>query len=347
MYGGVVLPEREAMLYERLPGDMVRCNLCGRRCVIPEGVIGFCRVRKNMGGRLVSLVYGRVCSANPDPIEKKPLFHFHPGSYVFSVATVGCNFRCRFCDNWSISQEEHLIGSDLPPSKLVPLAKRSNCRGISYTYTEPTIFFEYAYDTARLAYEKGLFNTFVTNGYMTPEAVETIAPYLDAATVDFKGGGDPDFYKKFSAVPHVEPIYASLKEMKKHHIHIEITNLIVPEGGDSMERIRELSSWIRKNLGPDTPTHFLRFLPSYEAIDLPPTPTRDVERAREIALEEGLHYVYVGNIPGHKGENTYCPNCHETLVERWGFSIIRWGLTPDMRCPKCRSEIAIAGKLAS
>ncbi len=301
-------------------------------------------MRKNEKGKLYSLVYGKICSACVDPITKKPLSHFHPGSLVMSIATVGCNFRCRFCDNWSISQEKKIKGYDLPPEKVVEATKENGCQGISYTYTEPTIFFEYAFDTARLAHKQGFFNTFVTNGYMTPEAVQLVAPVLDAATVDFKGGGDPKFYKKFSAVPSVEPIYDSLMEMKKHRIHIEITNLVIPKIGDSMERIRELAMWIRDNLGKDTPFHLLRFHPNYQVTDIPSTSLKTLEQACEVASEVGLNYVYMGNVPGHRYENTYCPNCQELLIKRFGFEIEKWRLSKDMRCPACGYNIAIKGQ---
>jgi len=335
---------KEAMLYEQLPEKKVLCNLCGRRCTIPEGAIGFCLVRKNEEGKLYSLVYAKACSACVDPITKKPLSHFHPGSLVMSIATVGCNFRCRFCDNWAISQEKEIKGYDFPPEQVVKATKDNGCQGISYTYTEPTIFFEYAYDTAALAHEQGFFNTFVTNGYMTPEAVQTIAPFLDAATVDFKGGADPEFYKKFSAVPSVEPIYESLKEMRKNDIHVEITNLVVPKIGDSMEMIRELATWIRDNLGKDVPFHLLRFHPDYRLTELPSTPVKTLEQACDVSREAGLHYVYIGNVPGHRYENTYCPNCRELLVKRFSFEIVQWSLTKDMRCPACGQSIAIRGQ---
>ena len=335
---------KEAMLYEQLPENKVKCNLCGRRCTIPEGAVGFCLVRKNEKGKLYSLVYGKACSACVDPITKKPLSHFHPGSLVMSVATVGCNFRCRFCDNWVISQEKEIKGRDFPPEKVVEATKENGCQGISYTYTEPTIFFEYAYDTATLAHEQGVFNTFVTNGYMTPEAVQTMAPFLDAATVDFKGGGDPEFYKKFSAVPSVEPIYESLRKMKKHDIHVEVTNLVIPKIGDSMDRIRELAAWIGGNLGKDTPLHLLRFHPNYQVTDIPSTPLKTLEKAWEASSEAGLNYVYLGNVPGHRYENTYCPNCQELLIKRFSFEIEKWRLTRDMRCPACGHDIAIKGQ---
>jgi len=327
-----------------LPKGYVKCNLCGRRCRIPEGEKGFCRVRKNEGGRLFSLSYAKVCSLCVDPIGKKPLAHFHPGALVMSVATVGCNFRCKFCDNWMISQEEEVKGSDLSPERLVDLTLRHGCQGISYTYTEPTVFFEYAFDAAKIAHERGLFNTFVTNGYLTPEAIDLIHPYLDAATVDFKGGGDPVFYRKYSSVPSVEPIYEALKSLKKYGIHVEVTNLVIPKIGDSMERIRELASWIRRNLGEDTPFHLLRFRPNYMLTDVPSTPLKTLEEAYGVAKEEGLNYVYLGNVPGHKYENTYCPNCGELIVKRFSFDIIKWNISEDMRCRKCGHKIAIKGR---
>ena len=244
-----------------------------------------------------------------------------------------------------ISQEKGIIGRNFLPEDVIKATKDNNCQGISYTYTEPTIFFEYAYDTARLAHQVGFFNTFVTNGYMTPEAVKTIAPYLDAATVDFKGGGDPDFYRDFSAVPSVEPIYDSLKEMKRNNIHIEITNLVIPKTGDSIERIKELATWTKDTLGKDTPFHLLRFHPDYELTTIPSTPIKTLEKAYTAVKEAGLNYVYMGNVPGHPHENTYCPNCNELLIRRFGFEIVKWNLTKDMRCPACAHEIPIKGKL--
>ncbi|RLI19507.1 AmmeMemoRadiSam system radical SAM enzyme [Candidatus Bathyarchaeota archaeon] len=336
---------KEAMLYQQLSDNKVKCNLCARRCIIAEGGVGFCRVRRNDGGKLYSLVYAKAISACVDPIGKKPLSHFHPGALVMSIATIGCNFRCKFCDNWIISQEKDIKGRDFPPEEVVKATQNNGCQGISYTYTEPTIFFEYAYDTAKLARQVGFFNTFVTNGYMTPEAIRTIAPYLDAATVDFKGGGDPKFYKEFSSVPSVEPIYESLKEMKRNDIHIEITNLIIPKIGDSMERIRQLAAWIKENLGRDTPLHLLRFHPDYELTNIPSTPVSTMEEAYKTAKEEGLNYVYLGNVPGHPYENTYCPNCNELLIKRFSFEIVKWNLTKDMRCPSCGQNIPIKGKL--
>ncbi|MGA2767144.1 MAG: AmmeMemoRadiSam system radical SAM enzyme [Candidatus Bathyarchaeia archaeon] len=335
----------EAMLYEKLQDRKVNCHLCARKCLINDGGTGFCLVRKNEGGTLFSLNYAKAISAAIDPIEKKPLAHFNPGALVMSIATVGCNFRCQFCDNWMISQEKKISGKHFPPEDVIKAARDNGCEGISYTYTEPTIFFEYAYDTAKLARQVGFFNTFVTNGYMTPEAVKTIAPYLDAATVDFKGGADPEFYKTFSSVPSVAPIFEALKEMRRNNIHIEITNLIVPKSGDSIERIKELAVWVRDGIGKDTPFHLLRFHPDYQVTTIPATPIETLEKAYVAAKDASLNYVYIGNVPGHPCENTYCPNCNETLIKRYNFVITRWNLTKDMRCPVCGHEIPIKGKL--
>jgi len=335
----------EAMLYEKQEDKKVKCHLCARRCLISEGATGFCLVRKNEGGTLYSLVYGKAVSAAVDPIGKKPLSHFNPGALVMSIAAAGCNFRCQFCDNWMISQDKEVAGNPFPPAEVVKAAGARNCQGISYTYTEPTIYMEYAYDTAKIAHQVGLFNTFVTNGYMTPEAVRTIAPYLDAATVDFKGGGDPEFYKTVSAVPNVDPIYETLKELKRRGVHIEITNLIVPKIGDSIDRIKEMATWIKDNLGADTPFHLLRFHPDYKMTTIPATSIETLEKAYMTAKEVGLSYTYIGNVPGHPAENTYCPNCNELVIKRLSFEILRWNLTKDMRCPVCGHEIPIKGKL--
>lgn len=336
------------MLYERFSDGKVKCLLCGRRCVIVEGSLGVCAARKNENGTLLSISYSRACSVAVDPIEKKPLFHFNPGSQVLSIASPFCNFFCRFCDNWVISQQRSAVQTEnMPPELVVSTAKRSRCVGVSYTYTEPTTFFEGAYDSAKLAHESALFNTFVTNGFLTPEAVEVISPYLDAATVDFKGAGDPTFYREVMRVPSVEPIYDCLRAMKRQGVHIEVTNLIVPRLGDSEAMLRELASWIRSNLGEDTPMHLLRFFPNFDMSDVPQTPIEVVERARKIVSKTGLRYVYTGNVTGNDGENTYCPSCHELLVARSGFDIEKWNIKDDMTCPKCGEKIAIRGRYHS
>lgn len=335
----------EAMLYEKHEEGKVKCCLCARRCLISDGATGFCLVRKNQGGALYTLNYGKAVSAGVDPISKKPLSHFNPGALVMSIAAAGCNFRCQFCDNWMISQDHEVAGKPFQPEEIVKSALDSQCQGVSFTYTEPTIFMEYAYDTSKLARQAGLFTTFVTNGYMTPEAVRTISPFLDAATVDFKGGGDPDFYKSVMAVPSVEPIYETLKELKLGGVHIEITNLVVPKIGDSMDRIKKMATWIKDYLGADTPFHLLRFHPDYKMTTIQATSAEDMERAYMTAKNVGLNYVYLGNMSGHPAENTYCPNCDTPVIKRDGFDITQWNLTSNMRCPVCGQQIPIKGKV--
>lgn len=335
----------EAMLYERMEKNRVQCNLCARRCKINDGAKGFCLVRKNENGVLNSLVYGKAVSAAVDPIGKKPLSHFNPGALVLSVAATGCNFRCKFCDNWMISQDQKISGKNFQPNEVIKAARESNCLGISYTYTEPTVFIEYVYDIAKLAHQVGFFNTFVTNGYLTPEAVKTIAPFIDAVTVDFKGGGDPDFYKNYASVPTVEPIYEALKEFRRNNVHIEITNLVIPKIGDSMSRIKEMATWIKETLGKDTPFHLLRFHPDYKMTTTSGTDIEIMEKAYMTARNVGLQYVYLGNLTGHPAENTYCPKCNELLIKRHSYEITRWNLSKDMQCPVCEHKIPIIGQL--
>ena len=335
----------EAMFYTKQENNKVNCYLCARRCQISDGSTGFCLVRKNESGTLYSLNFGKAVSAAVDPISKKPLSHFNPGALVMSVAAAGCNFRCQFCDNWMISQDKEVAGRNFPPGDILKAAREKNCQGISYTYTEPTIYMEYAYETARIAHQVSFFNTFVTNGYMTQEAVKTIAPYLDAATVDFKGGADPGFYKSVMSVPNVEPIYETLKELKLNGVHLEITNLVVPKIGDSLDRIKAMAVWIKDYLGKDTPFHLLRFHPDYKMTTTPATSMETMEKAYMTCREVGLSYTYIGNTPGHPAENTYCPNCNELLIKRYSFEITKWNLTKDMHCPVCNTGIPIKGRL--
>ncbi|MCD6510889.1 MAG: AmmeMemoRadiSam system radical SAM enzyme [Thermoprotei archaeon] len=331
------------MLYTRLEGGRVRCNLCGRRCIIPPGGRGFCLVRENKDGKLFSLVYGKLTAFNVDPITKKPLFHVWPGAGITSISTVGCNFRCLFCDNWVLSQSQEIYGKSFTPERVVELSKRYGAMGIAYTYNEPTVFFEFMYDTARIAKENGLFNTIVTNGYMTPEAVKVLAPYLLAATVDVKGNGNLDFHRKFMSVNDVSPIYEFLLELKRHGIFIEITDLVVPEYGDKLDDLKKLVSWIIENLGPEVPFHLLRFMPDYKMIDHYVTPVETLMKHYKVAKEMGLKYVYIGNVPGHPFESTYCPECGIVLIRRYGFDIVEYNVTKDHRCPKCGAKIPIIG----
>jgi pyruvate formate lyase activating enzyme len=330
----------EAVLYEKLDNDVVKCHLCGWRCTIQPGKRGVCKVRENRGGVLESLVYGKAISYAVDPIEKKPLYHFHPGTKAFSVATVGCNFRCNFCNNWSISQEQEIVGELLLPEEIVNTAHELKCSSISYTYTEPTIFFEYAFDTAKIAHASHLFNTFVTNGYISPEAIGMIAPYLDAATINFKGSGEPSFYRGFCGITDVNPIYDALLETKRQKIFIEITNLIVPGGGDSKEAFLKLTNWICDNLGAEIPFHILRFFPSYRYPGDEATPQKLLEELWQAAKDSGLRYVYLGNAPGHKFEDTTCPKCGKTVIERLGFELTSMHLDGN-RCAFCSNELNV------
>jgi len=326
----------------RVDGDRIHCYLCHRHCRIPESSIGFCGVRKNIGGVLYALNYGMVIARNVDPIEKKPLTHFVPGSMVYSVATVGCNFACQYCQNWDISQRRKITGYYMSPHKVVDDALLYRADGISYTYNEPTIFAEYALDIMRLAHEKGLFNTWVTNGYMTPEAIEEIGVYLDAATVDFKGHGNTIFYRKYIYVVDSNPIFDSLLALKDKGVFIEITDLVVPvDEGSNYDDVRKLARWVVENLGPETPMHFLRFHPNYKMLNVPSTPVEVLEKCVDIAREEGIQYAYIGNVWGHPYEDTYCPQCGYRVIDRLGFYIKRFDVSKDGRCPKCGHKLNI------
>ena len=320
---------KEALLYERLEDGRVRCQLCAHRCLIASGKTGICRVRENREGTLYSLVYGLAISQAVDPIEKKPLFHFWPGSMAFSVATVGCNFRCTFCQNADISQMPRDLGAirgrDLAPEAMVSAARRYQCRSIAYTYTEPTIFFEYSYDIAQLAHQQGMANVYVTNGYMTPEMLEmftsaTGPPLLDAANVDLKAFRD-EFYRRQCGAT-LQPVLDSLVMMKQRQVWVEVTTLVIPGLNDSDEELGDISGFIAGELGVDTPWHVSRFHPTYKMTDVPVTSAATLQRAREIGLEAGLRYVYVGNVPGGGGENTICPTCGQVAIQRMGFAVL-------------------------
>lgn len=334
---------KEAMLYEKLSERRVRCNLCAHRCTILEGKHGICQVRENRDGVLYTLVYGRIVSEHVDPVEKKPLNHFYPGSSAYSVATTGCNFRCEWCQNWEISQmprQQHLIsGKETSPEETVSAARRAGSRSIAYTYTEPTVFFEYTYDTARLAHAAGLANIYVTNGYMTGEMLKTLDPYLDAANVDLKAFRDETYRKHVGA--RLQPVLDSLKLMKQLGIWVEVTTLIIPGINDDPMELRDAARFVADELGVETPWHISRFFPSYEMIDLPPTPVAVLEQAHKIGVEAGLRYVYVGNVPGE--ENTYCHSCGRLLIRRSGYSILKNNIVSDQRCPDCSADVAGVG----
>ena len=331
----------EAYLYNRLEEKKVSCNLCSHRCVIKDGRRGICNVRENNAGILNTLVYGKLIAQHIDPIEKKPLFHFLPGTPSYSIATVGCNFRCRFCQNADIAQmpsdrEGTILGTRCTPGEVVEAAQRGGCRSIAYTYTEPTVFFEFAYDTAKLAHDKGIRNVFVTNGYMTSDALEMIEPYLDAANVDLKAFSD-DYYKKLCGAD-LKHVQATLKLMKSLDIFIEVTTLIVPGLNDAPSELNDLAEFIVRDLGPETPWHISRFHPTYKLTDRPSTPIQTLTTAREIGLNAGLKYVYTGNVPGNTAENTFCYSCGEAVIERWGFQVENLRLK-NGRCTQCGVEI--------
>jgi len=336
---------KEALLYERLDGGRVLCHLCAQGCRIAAGQVGLCQVRRNEGGTLYSLVYGQAISQAVDPIEKKPLFHFFPGSEAFSVATVGCNLRCTFCQNADISQavRDHPVTprTDVPPEALVHAARRYGCHSIAYTYTEPTIFFEYAYDISRLAAEAGLANVYVTNGYMTADMLAMVtAPtgprLMDAANVDLKAFRDAFYRQECGA--RLQPVLDSLKYMKGHDVWLEVTTLVIPGRNDSDGELRDIARFIATELGVDTPWHVSRFHPTYHLLDVPPTPVATVRRAREIGLEEGLHYVYEGNVPSGDGENTRCPTCGRIVIARQGFYVARHD-APGGVCRHCGGTV--------
>jgi len=339
---------KEAVLYQKLEKEgWVKCTACARYCIIPPNGMGVCGVRWNIDGKLYLMVYGKVISAHIDPIEKKPMMHFNPGSMVFSIATTGCNWMCKYCQNYSISQRRKVEGWVIEPDRLVKLALDYGAEGFAYTYNEPTIFIEFAHDVGIIARKYGLYNMFVTNGYQSIESFELLRNFLDAATVDFKGNGDPKFLRRYVGIRDPEPIYQSLLEMKARDIFIEITDLVVPEVGDDLDQARKLVRWVVENLGPDTPMHFLRFHPDYLMLDLPSTPVKTLEKHIKVAKEEGLKYVYIGNVPGHPYEHTYCPSCGRIVIKRLGFNIVEWNLDENNRCKFCGYPINIKGKLSS
>lgn len=331
---------KEALLYERLKNDRVGCQLCAHRCVIKDGRKGICQVRENREGTLYTLVYGRTISENVDPIEKKPLFHFYPGSTIYSIATPGCNFRCQWCQNSDISQrprEEHIIGGrPATPEQIVSAAQRAACRSIAYTYTEPTIFFEYSYDTARLAHDAGLANVYVTNGYMTQEMLEVFDPYLDAANVDLKAFRDETYRRYVGA--RLQPVLDGMKVMKRLGIWLEVTTLVIPGINDDRAELEDAARFVAQELGVETPWHISRFFPAYRMTDVPPTPFETLRRAQEIGLEEGLRYVYLGNVPGEA--NTSCHSCGRLLIRRSGLGVLEDRAGEEGRCPDCGTSVA-------
>jgi pyruvate formate lyase activating enzyme len=331
----------EALFYEKLDDAMVRCNLCRHRCTIVNGHRGICGVRENRSGVLMTLVYGKLIAEHIDPVEKKPLFHFQPGSRSYSVATVGCNFHCRHCQNYTISQVPsdcvNIPGNDRLPEEIVRNAVAAGCRSISYTYTEPTIFYELALETAKLAREAGLRNIFVTNGYITAEALEGLAPYLDAANIDLKGFTD-SFYREIAGA-RLEGVLETIRECRRLGIWIELTTLLIPNLNDSHKELTAMAGFIADELGCDVPWHLSRFFPMYKMTGLPPTPVATLLEAAQIGRRAGLRHIYVGNVSEGEWEDTRCPGCDATLIRRSGYFISCNTLSAGS-CPDCGTQVA-------
>jgi len=338
---------KEAILYEKLPNKKVRCTACARYCEMADGQIGLCGIRGNENGKLDLFVYGKVIAGHVDPIEKKPVIHYNPGSKVFSIATTGCNWLCKYCQNYDISQRRKVEGTDMTPEQVVQTALDNGADGIAYTYNEPSIFIEFARDCGVIAHQKNLYNVFVSNGYDTPESVKMMGEFLDSITVDFKGNAEPNFIRKFIGVPDPQPIFDTLLEIRdKTKIHVEITDLIIPQVGDSLEYAEKLCKFIYDQFGPEMPIHFLRFHPDYKMMEFDSTPVKTLEKHHEIAKKIGLKYAYIGNVPGHPLEHTYCPECNNIVVKRYSFDIQGWNLDEENKCKFCGNQIPIIGKLS-
>jgi len=330
---------KEAYLYEKLENKRVRCFLCSHKCLIKDGAKGICGVRENRSGILVSLVYDKIIASHCDPIEKKPLFHFLPGTSSYSIATAGCNFKCSFCQNSDISQLPsdygRIMGKEMKPEQIVEEALNTRSATISYTYTEPTVYFELSLDTARYAVLKGLKNVFVSNGYMTEDCLKEIYPDLHAANIDLKAFSD-EFYKQ-QCGGRLEPVLKTLETINKMGIWLEVTTLLIPGLNDSEEELKSIAGFLA-NLDPSIPWHISRFHPTYRLMNIPPTSAKTIRRAREYGYEAGLKYVYTGNLPGDNGENTFCHECGEILIDRYGFYVTQ-NKIKNNRCPGCNAEI--------
>jgi pyruvate formate lyase activating enzyme len=333
---------REALLYEKLPDSRVQCHTCQWRCKISPGKYGVCGMYQNRDATLFNLNYSLVSSVAADPIEKKPLFHFFPGTLAFSLGTLGCNFHCKHCQNWEISMADGQTSGrscqEMSPQAQIELAQRYGCQGVAWTYNEPAIWFEYTLDSARLAKKNHLYTVYVTNGYSTPEALDTIGPYLDAWRVDIKGFSD-HFYRELAKVPHWRQILATARRAKeKWNMHVEVVTNIIPTMNDDEEQLQGIAHWIRDELGELTPWHVTRFYPHHQLMHLSPTPVATLERACDIGRQAGLKFVYTGNVPGHSHENTVCYNCGHLIVERFGYQTTVIGLDGS-KCRFCGAEL--------
>ena len=328
----------EARFYEKLPYKKIKCKLCPRECVIDDHERGYCGVRENRGGTYYSLVYSRVCSAHVDPIEKKPFFHFLPGTMAFSIATAGCNVNCKMCQNWEISQSrpEQVENTYLPPKSVPALAQRNNCVSIAYTYSEPVVFCEYVLDTAEAGRAAGVKSAVVSGGYIQEEPLKQLCRRVDAIKIDLKAFSEK-FYKEV-VNGELKPVLNTLVAIRKQGTWNEIVYLVIPTLNDSDQEFKSLARWVKTELGPDVPLHFSQFHPEYLLKNLPPTPVATLERAKAICDAEGLHYVYIGNIPGHPAESTYCPKCRRVVVERAGFAVRAMHLNRG-KCKFCQQVI--------
>jgi len=329
---------KKSQFYKKLENNGVRCYLCPRKCRIPEGKWGFCRARKNENGILYSMGYQAPCAVHVDPIEKKPFVHFYPGTKALSIASAGCNMRCNFCQNWEISQKRptETFNYNLTPKNLVNIAISKSIKSVAYTYSEPVNFYEYMIDTAKMSKSAGLKNVVHTNGFINQKPLKKLCNYVDAFCVDLKGFNKKYYRNNTSA--ELQPVLESLKTMKKKGVWLELVNLVIPTKNDSMEEIKEMCKWIKNNLGKNVPLSFSRFHPTHKLKNLPPTPVKTLEKARNIALKVGLNYVYVGNVPGHEYEDTYCPNCDKKLIDRYGYHIIN-NKIENGKCKYCGQKI--------
>jgi pyruvate formate lyase activating enzyme len=338
---GLKLPgvaRHEAMFWEKTSDGGIKCLLCPRGCEVTDDERGYCGVRENQGGRYQTLVYGTLCSANVDPIEKKPLFHYQPGSQAFSIATAGCNMECKFCQNWQISQyrPEQVESVVTEPRRLVEACQARKCPTIAYTYSEPVVFYEYVHDTAALGREHGLGSVMISNGYIQEKPLRQLCRHLTGVKIDFKAFTDK-FYQEMCA-GQLKPVLSTLETLKDIGIWFELVMLVVPTLNDSPDEMKQMCDWIAKHLGPDVPLHLTRFHPTYRVTNLPQTPVQTLERCRQIALDAGLHYVYAGNVPMHPGENTYCHGCKNELIRRIGYEVASNQIR-DGKCPKCGTTI--------
>jgi pyruvate formate lyase activating enzyme len=336
---------RPALLFEKFSDGKVQCNLCERRCKIGPGALGFCKTRRNVGGELYTLIYGDISSISANPIEKKPFYHFWPGSVALTVGTWGCNFLCPWCQNYGISKvpPEPERANHMSPERFVEQTIREHCQGTSISFNEPTLMFEYSLDVFKIARARGLYNTYVTNGYMTLEALRMLGEAgLDALSIDVKG--DAGSVRRYCGAD-AEVVWRNVRGARRLGMHVEVVNLVIPGVNDGEGQIRGLAKRHLRDAGPETPLHFTAYYPAYK-FDAPPTPISTLERAHDIARAEGVEFVYIGNVPGHRCENTYCPDCEEMLIERFGLELLRVNLEGN-RCPKCKREIPIIGSTPS